>query len=279
MKNKKRGKTLSKHNEHAITKKATTCKEKTITMNNDYLIRLAEKYNTEDFIKDDPVSFPHRFKEKKDIEISAFIAQWIAYGKRELFLKVLDDLYQEMDNPYLYLKNRDFNTYKNNSSNLYRFYTYNDFYVLCDELYNIYFTLGQGKKDMEEVIKDLLVKEKSPIDTENVLLAIIHLFPFSKGIPKNLSSACKRLCMFLRWMVRNDGIVDFGIWNVLKPNDLIIPVDTHVYQEALNLNLTKRKTADFKTAIEITNNLKKVFPDDVCLGDFALFGYGVNKNL
>ena len=248
-------------------------------MDKKYLHQLAEKYNTVDFIKDDPISFPHRFKDKKDIEITAFIAQWIAYGKRELFLKVLNDLYQEMNEPYLYLKNRDFNIYKNNSNNLYRFYTYHDFYILCKGLYDIYFTLGQGKKDMEEVIKDQLLKENFSLNPQNVLLSIINLFPNTKGIPKNLSSACKRLCMFLRWMIRNDGIVDFGIWTILKPKDIIIPVDTHVYRQALNLGLTKRKTADFRSALEITENLKTVFPNDVCLGDFALFGYGVNKNI
>ncbi len=248
-------------------------------MNKDYLIRLAEKYNTTDFIKDDPVSFPHRFKEKKDIEITAFIAQWIAYGRREMFLKILDRFYIEMPQPYLYIKNKAYEKYKDNYNNLYRFYTCNDFYSLCEDLHNLYFVLGKEGKDMETVIKEKLQREGKEINTENVLMAITSLFQSTKGIPKNLSSACKRLCMFLRWMIRKDGIVDFGIWDILKPKDIIIPVDTHVYHQALKLGLTDRKTADFRTALEISNKLKEVFPEDVGLGDFALFGYGVDKNL
>lgn len=80
-------------------------------------------------------------------------------------------------------------------------------------------------------------------------------------------------------MIRNDGIVDLGLWKFMDPKDLIIPLDTHVHRKAIELGLTKRKTADMKTAIEITNRLKKVFPDDPILGDFALFGMGVNKDL
>lgn len=252
-------------------------------MNNDYLIRLAKKYNTVDFIKDDPISFPHHYDNKKDIEISSFIAQWIAYGKREMFLKILNNFFTEMPIPYLFIKDKEYEKYKNNHSNLYRFYTNHDFYLLCERLHHIYFVLGQGKEDMEQVIlKNLITNKKDnqkKIETEDVLKEIIRLFPQIKGIPQNLNSACKRLCLFLRWLVRKDGIVDFGIWNILEPKDLIIPVDVHVYKQALNLNLTQRKTADFKTAKEITDKLKTVFPDDVCLGDFALFGYGVNKNL
>lgn len=84
--------------------------------------------------------------------------------------------------------------------------------------------------------------------------------------------------MFLRWMVRKDGIVDFGIWETaIKPYELIIPLDTHVHQISLELGLTEQKNATLKTAVEITEALKLVFPDDPCLGDFALFGYDINR--
>jgi len=92
------------------------------------------------------------------------------------------------------------------------------------------------------------------------------------------TSACKRLAMFLRWMVRTDGIVDFGIWQtVFHPRQLIIPLDTHVHQISLELGLTQQRTATLKTALEITEALSHIFPDDPCLGDFALFGYDINK--
>ena len=83
--------------------------------------------------------------------------------------------------------------------------------------------------------------------------------------------------MFMRWMVRNDGIVDLGLWKTVNSKDLIIPLDTHVHSMALELGITKRKTTDFKTAMEITDYFKTIWPFDPCLGDFALFGYGVNN--
>ncbi|MDO5760025.1 MAG: DUF2400 family protein, partial [Bacteroidota bacterium] len=166
---------------------------------------LALKYNTKEFINNDPISFPHKYKEKKDIEIAAFIAQWFAYGKRENFLCILDRLALDMPSPYLYIKNRDFDKYHNQTKNLYRFYTYNDFYLLCQSLYNIYFLLGRGKYDMQRVLKENI--NSSDITTEQVLQSIISMFKGVKGVPQNLNSACKRLCMFLRWMVRRDGIV------------------------------------------------------------------------
>ena len=83
--------------------------------------------------------------------------------------------------------------------------------------------------------------------------------------------------MLLRWLVRNDSIVDLGIWTIIEPKDLIIPVDTHVHRQALRLGLTCSKQANMKTAIEITNNIKTIFPLDPTLADFSLFGYGVNN--
>jgi len=241
----------------------------------DYFHKLASKYNTSAFIPLDPISFPHKYKERKDVEISAFIAQWLAYGKRENFLKILDNFAQNMPSPYSYIKNKKFYKYKNQNRNLYRFYTYNDFFLLCQKLYNVYFVLGEGKQDMQEVLKQKL--EYKTAKMEEVLQTIISLFIGVKGIPININSACKRLCMFLRWMIRKDGIVDFGIWDILAVEDLIIPLDTHVFHQAKQLGLTDRKTADFKTAKEITIKMKSIFPSDPTLSDFALFGYGVNN--
>lgn len=244
-------------------------------MNKEYFQQLALEYNTPSFIHNDPISFPHKYKERKDVEISAFISQWFAYGKRESFLKILNNLATDMSSPYLYIRDRHFDKYCKQTKNLYRFYTYNDFYLLCQSLYNIYFVEGRGEKNMQEVLKERIFV--FPTNTEEVLLTIISLFKDVKGIPQNLNSACKRLCMFLRWMVRNDGIVDLGIWDLLSPKDLIIPVDTHVFRQAQQLGLTQRKIADFKTAKEITLKMKEIFPFDPTLGDFTLFGYGVNN--
>lgn len=122
----------------------------------------------------------------------------------------------------------------------------------------------------------LLSIQKEYTSCISLLEALISLFPNQKGIPLNTTSACKRLCLLLRWLIRKDSIVDLGIWNLLPQSELLIPLDTHVFRMAKELNLTNRKQADMKTAVEISNKLKEVFPDDPTLGDFALFGYGID---
>ncbi|MBR1769997.1 MAG: TIGR02757 family protein [Bacteroidales bacterium] len=248
-------------------------------MNAEYLKELAARYNNKSFIEKDPVSFPHKYTEKRDIETAAFVAQWFAYGKREAFLKILNDFALEISSPYLYIKNQGYRTFKDDNSCLYRFYKKNDFFHLCNALHHLYFIEGKGEMDFEQVVLQRLKQNfnEESFSCEKVLSEIISLFANVKGIPQNLSSACKRLCMFLRWMVRQDNIVDFGLWTLIAPTDLIIPVDTDVYHQARALGLTSRKSADFKTAKEITENLKNIFPDDPLLGDFALFGFGVNN--
>ena len=93
----------------------------------------------------------------------------------------------------------------------------------------------------------------------------------------NYTAASKRLCMFLRWMVRNDGIVDLGIWSDFSPSELIVPLDTHVIAMAKELGLLPHGGATMKTAIKLTNYLRGIFPGDPLLGDFAFFGYGINN--
>lgn len=240
------------------------------------ILSLAQRYNTPSFIPQDPVSFPHRYTREKDIEISAFIAQWLAYGRREMFLKVLDTLGKEMgDSPYIYIEKQQYLHHHNDTSNLYRFYTHEDYYMLCEALYNIYITQGKGKKTMQEILKEKIGEKTT--NYKLVLETLISLFPNIKGVPQNLTSACKRLCMFLRWMVRKDGIVDFGLWDILSVEQLVIPVDTHVFQQSKRLGLCNRNSASFAAAMEITENLKKLIPHDPVLADFALFGMGVEK--
>lgn len=109
------------------------------------------------------------------------------------------------------------------------------------------------------------------------LQAICDYFQGIKGIPDySKGSACKRLCMFMRWMVRNDGIVDLGLWKQISPMDLIIPLDTHVHRVARDLGITRRKQPDMRTAKEVTEFFAGIYPDDPALGDFALFGYGIH---
>lgn len=239
------------------------------------LQKWAKEYNTTFFIQDDPVQFPHRFTDRRDIEISAFLTSWLSYGNRTLIIRKVEELHQLMgDSPYAWLMRKGYDSpmdtglsFRDRAGCFYRFYKWTDLHDLCVRLNHIYSSYAT----LEEALLDL--KASSPIQALRVL------FDTVKGVPSSDNSACKRLAMFLRWMVRDDGIVDFGLWKAIAcPRDLLIPLDTHVHKMALELKLTRQKSALLKTAREITESLAEVFPDDPCLGDFALFGYGVNRN-
>jgi len=236
-------------------------------MNKQRIIAWANQYETPDFMLNDPIQIPKRYTRKQDIEIAAFITSWLSYGNRKSLLTVLNKIDNGLfeGKPYEYIMSGKWKTVKDAELNLYRFYKWLDFYNLCDALHGIYTEYS----DMEECL--CTYTELTAIQ------AIMLRFVDVKGIPANASSACKRLNMFLRWMIRKDSPVDFGIWLRFSPADLIIPLDTHVYRIGLELGLTQRKCPDMITAIEITNALKQIFPNDPCRGDFALYGYGVNN--
>ena len=234
------------------------------------LLNWAKQYNTPEFIDKDPIQVPRLYNNKKDIEICAFVTSWIAWGSRKQIIKtamhISNDLFQ--GEPYKYIMGRKYDCYRHNKSCLYRTYTHADFYQLCDCLFSVY-SLGM---DLEDAVNDVMGRDHR----ETPLSALQLIFSETKGIPMPGSkSACKRLCMFLRWMVRTDHIVDLGIWETLSQRDLIIPLDTHVHYVAQAVEITTRNQADMKTAIEITDYFRKLIPDDPCLGDFALFGAGV----
>ena len=235
----------------------------------DLLIRLAERYETEEFIKGDPIQFPHEVAKRgggrRDIEISAILSSWMAYGKREQFCNRLGTLHHLMGyKPFEYLCSQSWRIFKDSNETMYRFNTYHDLYALFDDLRIYYF----------DIHKPYLIGEVLR-NNSNPLCKLIDMFDNIKGFPINDKSACKRLNMLLRWMARKDSPVDLGLWNI-DPSKLIIPVDTHVHRMALDLGLTKRRQADMKTALEITDAMREIWPEDPAKGDFALFGYGVN---
>lgn len=238
----------------------------------------AKEYNTTDFISQDPVQFPHKWEHKRDIEISAFITSWLSYGNRKAISQVsnqVNDLFIQAGTPFKFID--QFGRFKwENDKPLYRFYKWGDLRAICEVLYRIY----SDYVFMEDMVLDY--SRDFPDNENKYLQAIIEYFRFYgkdvKGVPSTSESACKRLSMFLRWMVRRDGIVDLGVWDRIDPKDLIIPLDTHVHQVAIALDITQRKQADMRTATEITNYFKGIFPEDPALGDFALFGAGVNAN-
>ena len=239
------------------------------------LDNLVEKYETEDFIKDDPIQFPHKFQFKKDIEIAGFIASLLAYGSRKQFIKKLDELFLIMQNePLNFIQNFEAKAIGNFN---YRFGKPNDFieiFEIMKKLYNTsngleeLFEHGYEQDKLFETVVDYFY---SRVNKNNAGQGFYHMIPN----PRN-GGAMKRMCMYLRWMVRK-GPVDIGIWEFMKPSELYIPLDVHVARISRQEGLLTRKANDFKAVIELTNKLKEFDPEDPVKYDFAIFGYGVNN--
>lgn len=241
------------------------------------LKRWAEQYETAEFVKNDPVQIPRRYDSRVNIEISAFVTAWIAWGNCKQIIKKADFIDREIfkGEPYHYIVGNnvepgaapEWKQYKGSTESFYRTFTFGDFHDLCERLCDVYTVYG----NMEAAINNTQNGEK-PLQT------LLALFGSVNGIPDGTTStACKRLCLFLRWMCRKGSPVDFGLWTVCDPRNLIMPLDTHVHKQALRLGLTARRMPNLRTAIEITDRFAEIFPDDPTKGDFALFGYGVNK--
>ncbi len=239
----------------------------------EFLRELALRYNTKDFITSDPVQFPHRYTSKRDIEISAFVTAWISWGNRKQIVATANRLDSDIfkNAPFGYLQSCVWKQFRNSHDCFYRTVRYGDFYNLMERLYEVY----RQHVDLEDCVVDNL----GDINNDPTQ-AISRIFSGIAGIADaSKKSPCKRLWLFLRWMVRRDNIVDLGIWKRLSPKSLVIPLDTHVHHTALKLGLTSRHSADIATARQITYHFHSIFPDDPALGDFALFGYGIEKGI
>ena len=234
------------------------------------LDNLVSKYETPDFIKSDPIQFPHKYKEKMDIEIAGFISSLFAFGKRELFIKKLNYLFNFANSPSELII--DFKKY-NLSDFIYRFIKSEDLIELLRLLNKLYV---QDKNSLEELFNSKNRFEKvTNYFYSNSTCPNSTGFCFMFAKPQN-NSALKRLNMFLRWMVR-DGVVDFGIWKTIKKSELLIPLDTHVARLSREFKLLKRSSDDFKAVLELTNKLKEFDEFDPIKYDFALFGLGVEE--
>lgn len=245
----------------------------------EYLDKLVETYESTDFIKDDPVQFIHRFKNRNDIEIAAFLAAIFAYGKREAFITKLNLLMDIMnDKPYEFVMKFTENNHCLDNFN-YRFSVGIDIVQIIIILKNLYssgetletlFAYGwqtaKSVKGMLQIVVDYFYSRV----TFNVTKGFYHLLPDPK---KN--SACKRLNMFLRWMVR-DGVVDLGLWKFMPKSELLIPLDVHVAKISRELGLLNRAQNDYTSVVELTTKLKEFDSEDPVKYDFAMFGYGVS---
>jgi len=253
------------------------------------LEELYQKYAVKSFIVSDPVQFPHRYKKEEDIEIAAFVAAMIAQGRRTAIIKNLTNLFDYIDScggPFSYLNKFD---YKRELKKLsffshfaYRNITSNDLSTFLYVFHRVLKCKGSFKNLVAQyAFSGNIIKTQIGIMDEFYSIELpteLEVTPSVKMVLTHPSrgSACKRLNMFFRWMVRKDDI-DFGIFDNLNKSDLLIPLDTHVANIGRVLGLTGRKQNDIKTAIEITNRLKELDIIDPIKYDFALFGYGIDK--
>ncbi len=246
------------------------------------------EYDFEERLLHDPIEFPHRYNNPRDIEVSAFIASSLAYGKVELFKPVIEKILSRMgSSPYEFLL--EFRPEKHGKlfeGLKYRFNENDDLLALIFILHKILLTnrslenifkkfyksdsgtIGEG---LSGFIAALLEINTSPVYGKDIKPAgLRQLLPS----PVN-GSACKRVNLFLRWMIR-DKDIDFGIWEGIPKNRLIIPLDTHIARISSCLGFTKRRSQDWKMAVEITEALKRIDPEDPLKYDFALCHHGIS---
>lgn len=283
----------------------------------DFLDTKVAQYNCLDFIENDPVVIPHQFSQKQDIEIMGFFSAMLAWGQRKTIINKCNELIERMNGaPYNFIINHQETDLKSLLGFKHR--TFNDtdllyFVSFFKQHYQHYESLedaflptnhpkisafrdeyleGQTENIAIETASSTCFQQQLIVPALTVEMCLNHfrsyffsLEDFPRRTIKHVSSpaqgsSCKRLNMFLRWMVRDDDKgVDFGIWKKMKPAMLICPTDVHVERVARKLNLIARKQVDWRTAIELTENLRKFDSNDPVKYDFALFGLGVEKVL
>ena len=222
------------------------------------LIGWAEEYNHPKYFQEDPIIFPTEFARRlqagqaslADVEIAALLAAHLAWGRRAMIVRDCGRMFDEMQwRPYDYVMSGE---YRNEDVSLHRTIKWSEFAGICGRLRGIYSEMEslEGLSDMDFRCRVFGQKE-------------------DRKAPN------KKISMMRRWMVRDDGKVDLGVWTESDKKSLILPLDVHVYDQATSLGLTSRRQKDIVTAREITDAFREIWPEDPCLGDFALFGYGV----
>ena len=222
----------------------------------DKLRSWAEKYNNPRYFKEDPIAFPSLFARKgaslQDVEVAAVFAAHFAWVRRSMIVRDCNRLFDEMSwQPYDYVMK---GCWRCDQASAHRTVRWSEVAAICARLKNYY-----GRASSLETL------DASQMRTE--------IF----GQKEDPKAANKKIHMLRRWMARQDGIVDLGLWKDTDPAKLVIPLDVHVYDEAAALGLATRRSKDYATALQITDAFREIWPQDPCLGDFALFGYGIDK--
>ena len=224
------------------------------------LIGWAEEYNDPKYFQEDPIIFPTMFTRRyecgeaslTDIEISALLSAHLAWGRRSMIVRDCNRMFDEMAwRPYDYVMNGE---YRDENASMHRTIKWSDFASICRRLKDIYSAMDSIEGMSDEEIRCRIFGQKEDRKAPN-----------------------KKINMMRRWMVRDDGKVDLGVWKKSDKTDLILPLDVHVYSQASGLGLTSRRQKDIVTAREITDVFREIWPEDPCKGDFALFGHGVTQ--
>lgn len=220
----------------------------------------AETYNDPQYFTEDPIIFPKKFAADledgsavlQDVEIAAVFASLFAWGRRSMIVRDCERLFDHMEwKPFEYVQA---GCYRNDDTSIHRTIKWSDVASVCKRLREWYHWHPSLESLTSAEFRSTVYGQKEDPKAPN-----------------------KKINMMRRWMVRDDGKVDLGLWKKTPKDSLVIPLDTHVHTQATALGLTSRKQKDLRTALEITECFREVFPDDPVKGDFALFGYGVNN--
>lgn len=218
------------------------------------LIEWAEIYNDPQYFQEDPIAFPREFVSRgaalKDVEIAAVFSAHFAWGRRAMIVRDLQRLFDEMEwRPADYVASGE---WRNDDTSIHRTVKWSEVAGICKRLNEWY--------RWHDSLEGLTASE-------------MRVTIFNQKEDRHAPN--KKINMMRRWMVRDDGKVDLGLWRHSDKANLLIPLDVHVYGQAIELGLTKRKQKNLETAVEITDAFREIFPNDPAKGDFALFGYGV----
>lgn len=245
-----------------------------------FLDEKADKYNRLDFIESDPISIPHQFTTKEDIEVSGFLAATISWGNRKMIIRNANRMMELLGNsPFDFIMNHEERNLERLEGFVHRTFNSDDFIYFIKALKYIY----EKRNGLEGIFNEYCTDE-SLQPAIHRLRNIFFELPHQSRTMKHISdpfrgSAAKKINMFLRWMVRKDDRgVDFGLWKSIPPSVLSCPLDIHSGNVARKLGLLKRKQNDSKAVIELDKYLRSMDKLDPVKYDFALFGLGVNEN-
>ena len=247
------------------------------------LDRFYLEMNKPEFILSDPVQFPHRYSARQDREIAAFLAATIAWGRRELILKSAEKMFSLMGpSPYAFIIEEKYRKIKldDKGRSIHRTFFEGDLLYFCRGFRACYAKYGSlealfaSGKDVWEGIS--LFRET--MASGNNIAPRVKANVYSRHIANPAAnSACKRLHLALRWLVRREGPVDLGLWKSISTSSLFVPLDLHVGRTARRLGLLERKSNDRKAVIALTEKLREFCPEDPVKYDLALFGYGIRS--